>query len=183
MFFELIRKRRSIRRFTNQAVEKEKIDSFDGSSVAIAFLKGYSALAICGGGSAGSAGKTGPGKTPWVIVFTKCATGYCCVRQMRQPADVWVEDAAIASTFIHLAARDLDLGSCWIQIRKRDHSTEKTAEARVKDLVNMHIPDTMCMVQSIIAIGYPDEIKPGHAQRQSLAYDKVFFNQFGKTSL
>ena len=33
--------------------------------------------------------------------------------------DVWVEDASIATIFLHLAATSMGLGSCWLQIRKR----------------------------------------------------------------
>ena len=36
-------------------------------------------------------------------------------------------------------------------------------------------------VTAIMAVGYPDESKPGHL-KQSLSYDKVFFNRFGKTT-
>ena len=32
-------------------------------------------------------------------------------------SDVWVEDASIAATILHLTAESLGLGSCWIQIR------------------------------------------------------------------
>jgi len=40
-------------------------------------------------------------------------------------SDVWIEDTSIASTFIMLAAHYLDLGSCWIQIRKENIQSPK----------------------------------------------------------
>jgi nitroreductase len=88
--------------------------------------------------------------------------------------DVWVEDTAIASIFIHLAAHDMGLGSCWIQIRKRDHTTSKSADTYIKDLLN--IPDHL-MIESIIAIGYPDETKKGH-EKEALPSHKVSFNTY-----
>ncbi|MCK5349278.1 MAG: nitroreductase family protein, partial [Desulfobacula sp.] len=91
-------------------------------------------------------------------------------------SDVWVEDASIASVFIHLAAHDLGLGSCWIQIRKREHNPGKTADAYIKELLK--IPDNI-MVESIIAIGYPDEVKKGHT-KDSLQFHKVSFNTYAK---
>ncbi len=66
-------------------------------------------------------------------------------------------------------------GSCWIQIRKRD-TRRKTADAYIKDLLG--IPDPLS-VESIIAIGYPDETKPGHAGH-TLDRDKASVNRFGK---
>lgn len=34
-------------------------------------------------------------------------------------SDVWIEDASIASILIQLQAEDLGLGSCWVQVRER----------------------------------------------------------------
>jgi len=90
-------------------------------------------------------------------------------------SDVWVEDCSIASAFIHLAASSLGLGSCWIQIRKRDHSASLSADTYIKRL--LEIPDHL-MIESIIALGYPDETKQGHS-RDKLDDDKVFINRFG----
>ena len=50
-------------------------------------------------------------------------------------SDVWVEDCSIASIVAHLTAHSLGLGSCWIQIRNRDHSAARTAEDYVQELL------------------------------------------------
>jgi nitroreductase len=90
-------------------------------------------------------------------------------------SDVWIEDAAIASIFIHLAAASLGLGSCWIQIRKRMHDDTKTSEDYVRGLLN--IPSGLA-VESIIAVGYPDERKPPHPG-ENLKYENVSWNVYG----
>jgi nitroreductase len=92
-----------------------------------------------------------------------------------QISDVWIEDASIASIFIHLAAAALDLGSCWIQIRERKHNDSQTAEAYIAKVLNLppHIK-----VESIIAIGYPDESKSAHP-KETLLYEKVSLNRYG----
>lgn len=76
-------------------------------------------------------------------------------------SDVWIEDASIVSAYLHLACHDLGLGSCWVQIRKRmnNYNENITSESIIKETV--HIPDNY-KVLSIIAIGYPDESKEGH---------------------
>ena len=71
-------------------------------------------------------------------------------------SDVWVEDCAIASIVAQLTAHSLGLGSCWIQIRKRAHSAEVTAEEYIRGLLN--IP-TDLKVLSMISIGVPAETK------------------------
>ena len=91
-------------------------------------------------------------------------------------SDVWIEDASIASTFIMLTAHWLGLGSCWIQIRKRMHSEDTTAEEYIREILN--IPENVNIL-SIIALGYPDEEKmPKNGNK--LLYERVFYNSFGK---
>ncbi|HHW11495.1 MAG TPA: NAD(P)H-dependent dehydrogenase/reductase [Firmicutes bacterium] len=90
--------------------------------------------------------------------------------------DVWVEDAAIAATFIGLAAAALGLGHCWLQIRQRDHSPDQTAEEYVRAV--LRIPEHL-KVEAIVAIGYPAEEKPGHP-RTGLAFDKLHHDVYGE---
>ncbi len=91
-----------------------------------------------------------------------------------QKSDVWVEDTSIASIFIQLTAEDLGLGSCWVQIRKREHESGEMASEHIKKL--LQIPEHY-EVASIIAIGYKaDERKP--ADLEKLMYDKIHTNTF-----
>ena len=174
MFLDLIKTRRSTRKFKERPVEKEKI-----SLLIEAALRSPSSRSI----------------NPWQFIviddknileklskakphgsgFLKGAPLGIAVCAETSQSDVWVEDTSIASAFIHLAAHDLGLGSCWIQIRKREHDPLKSADTYVKELLN--IPDNM-MVESIIAIGYPDEIKKGHL-KDSLQFNKISFNTYG----
>lgn len=90
--------------------------------------------------------------------------------------DVWVEDASIASIIIQLQAESMDLGSCWIQIRNRMYDANQTSENYIKELLD--IPENF-KVESIIAIGQPDEIKQAH-KVEELEYGKVFRDKFGE---
>jgi nitroreductase len=92
-------------------------------------------------------------------------------------SDVWVEDASIASIICHLAAADLGLGSCWVQIRKRSHESGMAAGAFIAERLNL--PENL-EVESIVAIGYPAEEKAGHAA-ESLQREKVSFETYGRT--
>ena len=74
-------------------------------------------------------------------------------------ADTWVEDCAIASIILQLACESLGLGSCWVQIRMRACDESTSAEARVREILN--IPAHL-RVESIISIGYPAKALKGH---------------------
>jgi nitroreductase len=173
MFLDQIRERRSIRKYRDQAVEKEKVDLLVEAALRSFSSRDIKPWRFVVVDEKDLLEKLGSAK-PHGSSFLKNAPLAIVVCADTAASDVWVEDTAIASAFIHLAARDLGLGSCWIQIRKRDHSPSKTAGAYVKEV--LHIPDNLD-IESILAIGYPDEKKSGHA-KQTLAYDKVFFNQY-----
>lgn len=91
-------------------------------------------------------------------------------------SDVWVEDASIAAAFILLAAHSLGLGACWIQVRARMCEENKTAGQRISEILG--IPGSK-EVEAIVAVGYPDEIKPPH-QRGNLAWEKVHKERYGE---
>ena len=73
-------------------------------------------------------------------------------------SDVWVEDASIATILIQLAAENLGLGSIWIQMRKR-FNDQGDAEEQVRKLLN--IPEKYGVL-SIIALGHKDEEKQAY---------------------
>lgn len=49
-----------------------------------------------------------------------------------QKTDLWIEDGAISASYMHLAADDLGIGSCWIQVRARDAVDGKEFEENFK---------------------------------------------------
>jgi nitroreductase len=84
-------------------------------------------------------------------------------------SDVWVEDCSIASIILQLAGLSLGLGSCWIQIRNRSYSRDRSSEAYVRDVLGL--PQGL-KVESMIAFGYPDEVLEP-VPRDQLEYGKI----------
>ena len=174
MFFELIRKRRSIRRFTDTPVEKAKIDQ-----IIEAILRAPSSRSL----------------NPWEFVvvdqrpildqlasckphgasFLKQATLGIVICADADQSDVWVEDASIATIYAHLAATELGLGSCWVQVRKRMADEQQTSAAYIAGL--LQLPERLT-VEAIMAIGYAAESKAPHP-KQDLPFAKVHHNRFG----
>ncbi len=89
-------------------------------------------------------------------------------------SDVWVEDTSIASIYVQLAAEDLGLGSCWVQVRKRTHASGVMSSEVVKAL--LQIPSNF-EVESIISIGYKNESR-SEFDLEKLQYDKLHTNMY-----
>ena len=175
MFLDLIKTRRSTRKFKDKPVEQEKINALIEAALRSPSSRGINPwhfIVIKDKTLLETLSKA----KPHGATFLKNAPLGIVVCGDKSQSDVWVEDASIASVFIHMAAHDLGLGSCWIQIRKREHDSLKTADIYVKEL--LEIPEHL-MIESIIAIGYPDEIKKSHP-KDSLHFHKISFNIYGK---
>ena len=84
-------------------------------------------------------------------------------------SDVWIEDASIAAIILQLTGESIGLKSCWIQIRNRIQNDEVTSEEHVRKTLN--IPDNL-RILSIIAMGYPDEIKEPYKE-ETLNYSII----------
>jgi nitroreductase len=91
-------------------------------------------------------------------------------------SDVWVEDCSIAAILVQMTAHDMGLGSCWIQIRNRDHAESMSAEQYVQGLLGLppHIK-----VECMVSIGHPDEAKKPVAASE-LEYNKVKRNNYSR---
>lgn len=65
--------------------------------------------------------------------------------------DVWIEDCSIATIIMQLAAEELGLGSCWVQIRMRKDTEGNDANDNVRKILDL--PENYSVL-SIIAIGH-----------------------------
>ena len=84
-------------------------------------------------------------------------------------SDVWIEDAAIAATYIQLQVEALGLGSCWIQLRNRLHDDETSASQWMKDYLDL---DPELEVLCVITIGHKNEVRKP-VDPEKLKWEKV----------
>lgn len=176
MFLQLIEKRRSIRRYQEKPVEKEKVDVLIEAALRSPSSRGFNPWEFVIVTDHRLLDQLSKAK-PHGASFLKNAAVGIVVCADPEKCDVWVEDASIASVFIHLAAASTGLGSCWIQIRKRMYNDTKTSEEYVRECLS--IPKHL-NVESIIAVGYPAEKKAPH-RKEALSYDKVYYDNYGQS--
>ncbi len=172
MFIDLLRKRRSIRQFKDTAVEREKIDTLIEAVLRSPSSRGLNPWEFVVVKESATIEKLSRAKVHGSR-FMQNAPLAIVVCADPSKSDVWIEDCAIASLILHLSATDLELGSCWVQIRQREHDENRSAEEYISNLLGLR---EGMVVEAIVAIGYAAEQKAGH-DPATLLHQRISFER------
>lgn len=167
-FLELCQHRRSIRKYTNQPVEREKLD----------YMLRCALMA-----------PSGKRLNPWeFVVITETATiramapckkygvgmletamAAIVVAVDEQKSTTALFDGAIAAEHLLLAAEEQGLGACWCHIVGREN-----AEKMVKQLAG--VPENLTVI-CVVTVGYKDEERKNY-DLDKLLYEKIHYNRY-----
>ncbi len=172
-FNELVQTRRSVRKFTEEELTPEQLQTIlraglmspTGKTVrgwhfiVVDDKEMLRQLSVCKSAGAGFVAEA-----PVAVV----------VLYDTSLSDVWIEDASIASVTMQYQAADLGLGSCWAQIRLRTHADGTLADDVLRELLGY--PENLTAL-SIIAFGHPAiERKP--QDEDKLKWENVHIGKF-----
>lgn len=172
-FKDLVQKRRSIRKFTEDKLTAEQVETIMRAALMA---------------------PSSNNATPWQFVLVEDKSTLeqlsVCKKVGRKfisecslavviladslVSSAWIEDTSIAAIMIQLQAEDLDLGSCWVQIRGRETPDGTSSEEYIRELLN--IPLQM-QVLSIIAIGNKGQERP-QQNEEDLQWNKLHIEKF-----
>lgn len=164
-FEQLCQQRRSIRKYSDQPIEQDKIDYIlrcalmSPSGKRINPWEFYVISDVEKVRSLSEAKEAG--NTMWSTAQTAIV-----VALDESKSDTWMADGAIAAQHIMLAAADQGLGSCWCQICGRD-----AAEDYVRQLCGITLP---MRILCVISLGYKDEDRRPYDPAK-LLYDKIHY--------
>ena len=150
-FLDLLKHRRSIRQYKEEAVSKEALEAIV---------------------EAGLLSPSGRNIRPWELIvvqkketlekMSECRVGSAkmlagasvaiVVIADPEKTDVWTEDCSIVMSNMHNMAHDLGLGSCWIQGRLRQAPDGRTTEEYLRDILGY--PKEYCL-EAVLSIGVP----------------------------
>ena len=165
--------RRSIRKYKDIPVEKEKLDEL--LKVAIVAPTGHNARAcefivfensedvkkLIGIKKAGAG-------------FLETAQAGIAIVCDTTKAGTWIEDSSIAGYTIQLKAHEMGLGSCWLQLRDRFSPNDEPSDELFSKIVGL--PENY-RVLCFIALGYADEEKPSYTEKD-MDLSKVHYGKF-----
>ncbi|MBF0647790.1 nitroreductase family protein [Dysgonomonas sp. GY75] len=89
-------------------------------------------------------------------------------------SDVWIEDSSIASIMVQLQAEDLGLGSCWVQVRERYTMSDTPSDEYIRELFDIPM---QLQVLSVIAIGHKAQERPPFDE-EKLQWEKIHIGKF-----
>ena len=160
---EILLRRRSVRRYTDQPVPEELLrnilragtlapSSRNLKPCRFTAVRDKSVLeALSHAKAAGGA-------------FLKDAAAAVVVSADPELADTWIEDCSIALTCMHLAAAEAGVGSCWIQIHLRKDRDGGDAEENVRRILGL---EGGFRTVGILALGMPAVMSEAHTVEEA----------------
>lgn len=167
---ELFKTRRSIRKYVNKKIELEKIEKLKQIALMSPTAKNKRGWEFVFVENKETLKKLSEVKPTGGKMLEDAALGIV-IAVSDKDNDAWIEDGSSVSAYLHLAAHDLGLGSCWVQIRNRMKDYEKGIYSEQLITEMLGIPDNLKIV-CILAVGYPDEDKPEY-DIEKLDYSKI----------
>ena len=173
-FGDLIRLRRSMRKFTSEELAPEEVVTLLKAALMSPTSKRSNSWQFIAVDDKETLDKLSRCKEHGAAFLADAALA---IVVMADPlaSDVWIEDASVASILIQLQAEDMGLGSCWIQVRERFTATGMSSDEYVHGILDIPL---QLQVLSIIAIGHKGmERKP--FDEEHLQWEKVHINKYG----
>ena len=167
-FITMLENRRSIRKYTEEAIPEEKLQKIV---------------------QAGLLSFAGKGLNPWEMIVVRdkdmlkkmsgCRAGCgtmldgadaaIVVLGDAEKSDTIVEDCSIVMAYMHLMADTEGVGSCWLQGRLRTAEDGSSTEEFLRKL--LHYPEHM-KLEAVLVLGMPAQHPQPHTL-EGLQYDKV----------
>jgi len=167
-FIELCSHRRSIRKYTNRPVEREKLEYMLKCALMSPSGKRQNPWEFVVVTDEATIRAMAPCKEYGSGMF-ETAMAAIVVAVDSQKADTWQADGAIAAEHLLLAAEEQGLGACWCHVYGREE-----AEALIRRLTG--VPENL-NVLCVISVGYKDEERKNY-DLEKLLYNKIHYERF-----
>ena len=172
-FNELVKIRRSHRKFTDEEISPEHVQSILRAALMSPTSKSQRAWQFVVVDDKTDIEKLADAKDLG-SQFMKGAPLAIVVLGDPQKNDCWVEDGSIAAVSMQYQAEELGLGSCWVQMRGRGLADVTPADEVIRGVLDIPANlNTLC----IIAVGHKaDERKPQN--EDNLKWENVHAEKF-----
>lgn len=172
-FKDIVQKRRSIRKFSEQELTPEQTQTILRAALMAPTSKSTRAWHFIVVDNKDLLRQISQSKSAGADFVAHAPLAVIVLMDIEK-TDVWVEDAAIAAISMQYQATELGLGSCWAQIRLRGQSDGVMADEILRDI--MGYPNNY-VAECIVAFGYP-AIERKLQDEEKLKWETVSINKF-----
>lgn len=170
---DTIFKRRSVRRFDGREVAQETIDRLLEAVFAAPSSKNLRTTRIAVTSDRAALEAIGAMRSYGSRFVAKAPMAFFIMGDA-EASDLWRENCAISATVLQLAAVEMGLGSCWVQVDGRPHNDEEPQGMTAAEWLRERIPalpgyEILC----VVAVGYPAETPQPHVPQTD--GEKVFY--------
>ncbi|RVU55053.1 nitroreductase family protein [Anaerosphaera multitolerans] len=173
MFNELAKKRRSIRKYTDEEISEKDLNLILESALLSPTGKNLDSKRFIVIKDKEMLEKLSKYKVSGAAFLKGASVAIAVVTNKELAATTYNQDACIAATFIQLQAEDLGLGSCWGNVTTAVNEEGRPSQEVLKEL--LEVPEEY-NVECVIGIGHKAE-EP--REKKELDFkEHVFFEKF-----
>ena len=153
--------RRSVRRYTGEAIPQDKLDKIIEAGLAAPTSRDFKPCEFYVVTDKDVLSELACAKQAGGA-FLKDAAAAIAVFADSERSDTWIEDGSIALSYMNLMATEQGIGSCWVQMHLRKDADGSDAEANCRRILS--VPDKYRIV-GILSLGIPaDEMPPKYPE-------------------
>ena len=168
-FFELVARRRSCRKFSEQKPERALIEKIMEATLTAPSSKNTRTSRFLVIDDPQTIARMAEMRD-YGSAFMVGAPVVVLVMGVKAPTDLWEINCAISATYLQLAAEEAGLGSCWVHVGGRPRLKDEPQGEQAEEYLRTFLPiPEECGVECVIAMGYSpyDEPKPRPEQDNS----------------
>ena len=151
---QAMQQRRSVRRYTDEKIPEDKMNKILQAGILAPSSRAFYAWKAIVVEDKETLEKLAACKDMGAEMLAGAAAAIVVLGD-RGKSDVWVEDASIVMTYMHLMATEQNLGSCWIQCRlrkKNEDGAEKTCDDKLREILGY---GEDFEAEAILSLGFP----------------------------
>ncbi len=172
-FSELIRRRRSTRKFTGESLNPGEVELILRAALMAPSSKNKEPWRFIVVEEKETLRRLAACKASGAAFLAECALAVVVTADV-MTSEAWIEDASIASIYMQLQAEDLGLGSCWCQVRGRETEEGTDSGEYVRRLLD--IPYQL-EVLSVVGFGHKARERAPRDEA-SLRWENVYIGKY-----
>ena len=177
-FQELVRTRRSVRKFNTEKLSDEDLEKILAAGRLAPSGKNLRPVELIVVENKDTIAKLAKAKSSGAAFLAGAACAVVVIADSER-SDTWIEDGSVAMIAMQFAAAELNVGSCWVQCRGRyagEGEEAVGAEGCVRAL--LRFPENFSLL-AVLALGYSDDM-PRPRGLEETAEDKVHREIYGQ---